>query len=75
MRFQATVIDPPGGWQYGFPKILTLPDNSSEKEERDWFIRNGYPAAKANDTKYGRAWVIEIYIDIGPFEEFVDSLG
>lgn len=32
-------IDPPGGWRYGFPKIL--PDGETPTNE--WFIKNGYP--------------------------------
>ena len=35
------MIDPPGGWRYGFPKAFTIRDGQSLRE---WLIENGYPA-------------------------------
>lgn len=35
-----TIIDPPSGWLYGFPKEDTRPDNQTPEE---WFLEQGYP--------------------------------
>lgn len=50
-------IDPPSGWQYGFPKMW-----DSEKDSRDvlaWIVENGYPQKlidKLGDNFYTRQW-------------------
>lgn len=37
-----TYIDPPGGWKYGFPKIL--PNNLNSKNAvNEWLVEQGYP--------------------------------
>lgn len=38
-----TLIDPPSGWRFGFPK--PLPKNFKEEnfDLRQWFIDNDYP--------------------------------
>jgi hypothetical protein len=38
-----TMIDPPSGWQYGFPK--ELPNNYRETgfDIREWLVTEGYP--------------------------------
>jgi len=35
-----TVIDPPSGWKYGFPKFL--PDYVTDVKA--WLVEQGYPA-------------------------------
>ena len=35
-----TVIDPPMGWRYGFPRYYNPKEGESEAE---WFVRMGYP--------------------------------
>lgn len=35
-----TLIDPPSGWKYGFPKFYNNPD---DLPVREWLIANGYP--------------------------------
>lgn len=36
------IVDPPGGWRYGFPK--KMPDNIDTKEEfEEWLTEQGYP--------------------------------
>ncbi len=35
-----TMIDPPSGWKYGFPKVL--PDKDKERV-LEWLVENGYP--------------------------------
>ncbi|KEZ19782.1 MULTISPECIES: hypothetical protein [Sphingobium] len=42
---KVTMIDPPHGWRYGFPKPLTLGEGQSLQ---DWLIENGYPQAEIN---------------------------
>ena len=58
-------IDPPSGWQYGFPKSFTFEpskDNLTEQEYEDelcvWLEENGYPINKLgrwnlNHMRYG----------------------
>lgn len=38
----AKMIDPPGGWKYGFPKVL--PDGVTDINS--WFVQNGYPQSE-----------------------------
>jgi hypothetical protein len=37
-----TMIDPPGGWRYGFPKALPKAFETTE-ELNEWLISEGYP--------------------------------
>jgi len=39
MKKLITIIDPPNGWKYGFPKIL--PEDVKNREK--WLVDNGYP--------------------------------
>lgn len=34
------VIDPPGGWKYGFPKIIP---KEHQHRTLEWLLENGYP--------------------------------
>ena len=48
------VIDPPGGWRYGFPKEFTLLDRDvGDPQMNDWLLENGYPQ-KEIDVFKGR---------------------
>lgn len=43
-RKKIIMIDPPGGWKYGFPK--PAPANMrqmSASEMNEWLVKNGYP--------------------------------
>ena len=57
------VIDPPGGWQYGFPKPIrdefyTLGDDFDLAR---WLISEGYPEKDIElALKYSRYWETEI---------------
>lgn len=56
------VVDPPSGWQYGFPK--ETPDNFSslsEEEKTKWFLEQGYPSKliAAGMLKHLRYWYWE----------------
>lgn len=49
--------DPPGGWQYGFPKIWDGSGNVM-----DWLVKEGYPKdeiEKLGDYFYLRQWPAE----------------
>jgi len=38
---KVTMIDPDGGWKYGFPK--PLPTDIENEDLTEWLIENGYP--------------------------------
>lgn len=47
------IIDPPSGWQYGFPK--PLPDDVSDLGA--WLLEQGYPERDLElALKYSRYW-------------------
>lgn len=49
------IIDPPSGWQYGFPK----PIPEDVKDVKQWLIENGYPEKEINsmgETFMYRCW-------------------
>jgi len=47
-------IDPPSGWQYGFPKIW-----DKQQPIVEWLIENGYPPAEIEFArKYLRIWPV-----------------
>ena len=51
-----TYIDPPSGWQYGFPKIY---DSSKDPDVYTWLIEQGYPQAEIDrlgEQFYWRSW-------------------
>ena len=34
------MVDPPGGWRYGFPKLIP---KDQQHRMLEWIIENGYP--------------------------------
>jgi hypothetical protein len=49
-----TIIDPPSGWQYGFPRVLDITENETLK---DWLLRSGYPPSLIPlAEKHSRYW-------------------
>lgn len=40
------LIDPPGGWRYGFPKRY---DNPNKLPIGEWLVKNGYPKEELNE--------------------------
>jgi hypothetical protein len=55
-----TVIDPPSGWQYGFPKIV--PDGVMKCDTlfRMWIQAQGYPEKDIElAVKYSRYWKVD----------------
>lgn len=39
------IIDPPSGWQYGFPK----PIPEEVKDVKQWLVENGYPKEEIDE--------------------------
>jgi len=53
-----TMIDPPSGWKYGFPKVL--PD-AQKNRTLEWLVENGYPQKEIDACgKYFRCRYWEI---------------
>lgn len=51
-----TMIDPPSGWMYGFPKVLPFP---IPKDIKGWLVQNGYPQYEIDacgDNFHCRYW-------------------
>jgi|LauGreDrversion4_2_1035121.scaffolds.fasta_scaffold284926_3 hypothetical protein len=52
------MIDPPGGWKYGFPKVVPKTFETWE-EQKAWLISEGYPEKeidKMGEHFYCRHW-------------------
>jgi len=41
VKRQVTIIDPPSGWRYGFPRAL--PENFDSTKTLEWLVEQGYP--------------------------------
>lgn len=56
-----TIIDPPSGWKYGFPKILPNEFNNKNFDLKNWLLMNNYPE---NDIdlaiQFSRYWCSHI---------------
>lgn len=52
------IIDPPRGWQYGFPKPVTL--RYENQDINEWLVEQGYPKElieRYGDYFYCRNWM------------------
>lgn len=56
------LIDPPSGWKYGFPKVVTQEQYKSIKDLKQWCIDNGYSREEAKS--YGDYFHIQISGDL-----------
>jgi hypothetical protein len=57
---KATIIDPPSGYRYGFPKECTAKEGQSHY---DWLIEQGYPKVlidSMGDYFFCRYWEEEV---------------
>ena len=53
-----TIIDPPSGWKYGFPKEVP-PEVRLYGILADWLIEEGYPEKDIGlAMKYSRYWEV-----------------
>lgn len=60
---KVTMIDPPSGWKYGFPKVLP---KEATGRNLEWLVENGYPQEeidKLKDHFYCRYWETEVEDD------------
>ena len=55
-------IDPPSGWNYGFPKAVSQEQYKEIKSLKQWCIDNGYPKAEADS--YGDYFHIQVNGDL-----------
>lgn len=55
---RVTYIDPPGGWQYGFPKIIP---QEAFGNVRLWLVENGYPQSEIDS--YGKYFDCRYWTD------------
>jgi len=45
-----TMVDPPNGWRYGFPKMLPLiPKEGKDFKLTKWLVSEGYPQHEITD--------------------------
>lgn len=52
-------IDPPSGWQYGFPKIH---DGAKDGDIYTWLVEQGYPQSEIDSLGaqfYWRSWAAD----------------
>jgi vacuolar-type H+-ATPase subunit I/STV1 len=55
---KVSIIDPPSGWMYGFPRIHDRPNHQSLEE---WLVEKGYPARDAGwASEHCRYWQQEV---------------
>ena len=50
--YNCTMIDPPEGWKYGFPKQFINEDGTKPTNVKQWLVDNGYPEKLINS--YGK---------------------
>ena len=56
-RKRVTMVDPPSGWLYDFPKPLPEGFSFENDSIRKWFLDNGYPEKDIGlALKYSRYW-------------------
>ena len=49
------IVDPPSGWQYGFPKAVPEDWKNYSDEERElWFLEQGYPQSMIDNGSLNR---------------------
>lgn len=51
-------VDPPSGWQYGFPKVVP----EGEEPTNEWLVKNGYSQKlidQLGTAMYVRMWETE----------------
>jgi hypothetical protein len=54
------MIDPPSGWQHGFPKPVPQEILESQEKLTNWFVEQGYPKQDIPlAVRYSRYWEID----------------
>lgn len=55
-----TIVDPPSGWKYGFPKELPEDAHLDSFDFRQWLLNSGYPESEVDFAmQYVRTWTQE----------------
>lgn len=70
-----TMIDPPSGWKYGFPK--ELPQGVEPNNTNKWLVENGYPQEeidKYGDFFFCRYWTVDSEENKSKPESFIENL-
>lgn len=53
-HMKGMIVDPPGGWRFGFPRVY---DPLPTEDFKSWLIRNGYPREQADfAVNWSRMW-------------------
>ena len=42
-QYKVVWVDPPSGWQYGFPKSVNEAYHKMGADKTQWYLDNGYP--------------------------------
>lgn len=66
MKVLVTFVDPPSGWQFGFPRPLpTGHEQWTEAQRVSWFIDQGYPEKLIAQgmLDHCRSWIKEVDLD------------
>ena len=68
LKISRTIVDPPSGWQFGFPQVFDFQATSKETHDEElhaWFVSKGYPQALIDQgmLKYCRYWEKNIDVD------------
>lgn len=59
MQDKYTVIDPPEGWRYGFPRAVPKEILEDDKLLKSWLSSHGYPKEKLElAMKHSRYWYV-----------------
>jgi len=74
MRFGVLVVDPPGGWKYGFPKVCPLSPTATEEDFNRWYLSEGYPKSEIKNINWGRSWYQQIDVDLLEHEKIFDKV-
>lgn len=62
MTKKVTMIDPPTGWRYGFPRAIPPEINFNDEQAlKKWLVEVGYPEEEVEFAlTYSRYWKQEI---------------
>jgi hypothetical protein len=61
---QITMIDPPEGWRYGFPKPIP---KEHQNRVLEWLVEQGYPQRRINEL--GKSFYSRYWVEHSPVEE------
>lgn len=53
------MVDPPGGWKYGFPRPMPVEIREAGGSVIPWLVENGYPQAEVDS--YGKHFYVRYW--------------